>query len=144
MPRPRLSLVLFGVALGSPVAIALGVPYLPAGSSPLPRRTCGRHSPGPPAYALDPRPAADRHLARGEYHAGRELLQVGQPGPAVGLFAAAVKHHRGLAVSWSYLGEAHRPGGQTGPALEAYRSCLRRDPDHGRDLDALALLEGAK
>ena len=90
------------------------------------------------------RPAADRHLARGEYHAGREVLQFGQPDQAIPLFAAAVRHDPDLAQGWYYLGEAQRRGGQAGPAAESYRACLRLHPDHGRALDALAYLEGAK
>jgi tetratricopeptide (TPR) repeat protein len=85
-------------------------------------------------------PAADRHLALSHYFAGRELLQRGRPDQAAASFAAAVERDPALAQGWFYLGESRRLTGQTGPAAEAYRACLRLNPDHGRALVGLDAL----
>lgn len=89
------------------------------------------------------KPLAEWYLARSHYYVGRDILQAGHPQKAADQFATAVKHDPGLAQAWFYLGEARRRDGQTGPAADAYRSCLRLNPDHGRALAALAAVEAA-
>ncbi len=90
------------------------------------------------------RPASERHLARGHYFVGRDLLQIGHPDKAIDYFAAAVRHDPEFAQAWLYLGEARRLSGQREPARAAYRSCLRLNPDHGRALAGLALLDAGE
>ena len=89
-------------------------------------------------------PTADRHLARGHYFVGRDLLQFGHADKAVTYFAAAVKHDPALAQAWFYLGEARRLSGEKEPAAVAYRACLDLNPDHGRALAGLAFLDADK
>lgn len=85
--------------------------------------------------------AAEKHLARGHYFVGRDLLQFGYADKAIAYFAAAVKHDPPLAQGWFYLGEARRLGGERRSAAAAYHACLRLDPNHGRAHASLALLE---
>lgn len=88
--------------------------------------------------------AADRHLARGHYHVGRELLKFGYADKSVAYFEGAVRTDRKFTQAWFYLGEAQRLSGERDDAVGSYRKCLALDPDHGRALAALALLEADK
>jgi tetratricopeptide (TPR) repeat protein len=91
------------------------------------------------AQAKEPA-AADRHLARGHYFVGLDLLRLGHPDKSISYFTAAVKHDPKLTQGWFYLGEAQRLNGQNPQAAGAYRECLRLDPNHGRALAGLASL----
>lgn len=91
--------------------------------------------------ATGDRAAADRHLARGHYFVGSDLLRFGYPDKSIAYFEAAVKHDPAFVQAWFYLGEARRRAGLRDPALSAYRSCLKLDADHGRALLGIALLQ---
>jgi|SRR5579883_37943 len=86
--------------------------------------------------------AAERHLARGHYFVGRDLLRFGYAQQSINYFAAAGKHDPSMESAWFYLGEARRRAGLTEPAAIAYRSCLQLNPDHGRALAGLAAVDG--
>lgn len=86
--------------------------------------------------------AAEHHLARGHYYVGRDILQLGHAPESVNYFAAAVEHDSRFAQGWFYLGEARRLAGEPDPAATAYRTCLKLNPDHGRALAGLSLIEG--
>lgn len=83
--------------------------------------------------------AATRHLARGHYYVGRELLKFGYADKAVGYFEGAVREDTALVAGWYYLGEAQRLAGQADEATRAYRKCLDLNPHHGRALAALGV-----
>jgi tetratricopeptide (TPR) repeat protein len=85
--------------------------------------------------------AARRHTARAAYTAGYEAFWDGKLGAARTAFEKAVELDPALAGGWFYLGEARRLTGQPDPARQAYRRCLEIDPDHGRALANLALLD---
>ncbi len=84
---------------------------------------------------------AKRHRALGDYHAGLSVLHRGTAPQAVSAFEAAVKSDPGFTQAWFYLGEARRLSRQPTEAEAAYRMCLEQNPDHGRALAALSLLE---
>lgn len=56
-------------------------------------------------------------------------------------FSAASRQMPDHAPSWYYLGELFRRSGEIEQAIEAYRLCLRADPNHGRALHVLRLIE---
>jgi tetratricopeptide (TPR) repeat protein len=79
--------------------------------------------------------------ARAYLAAGMEELDAGRPADAVPAFAQATEYDPRLAHAWYYLGEARRTLGQSAAAKKAYEQCLQLEPDHGRALRALRLLE---
>lgn len=69
---------------------------------------------------------------------GRLLLEYGAPQQAADVFRESVKLDSAAVEAWVGLGQAERAMGNYGPAVSAFRSAQRRDPD---DPQAGRLLE---
>ena len=91
--------------------------------------------------------AARRHLALAFYTAGLEafwddkLSDDRKLPPARLAFEQAVELDPGLAHAWFYVGETHRLLNDPAAARQAYRRCLEINPDHGRAMANLSLLD---
>jgi tetratricopeptide (TPR) repeat protein len=84
---------------------------------------------------------ARRHAALGHTLVGQEAFWTGDLKNAQIAFEKAVDWDPGLAHAWYYLGDTRRLLGQTATAREAYLRCLQINPDHGRALAGLELLD---
>jgi tetratricopeptide (TPR) repeat protein len=85
-----------------------------------------------------------RHLTRALVGAGVERFRAGAIPDARFLLEEASQKSPGCAVAWFYLGEAHRISGRRSEALDAYRKCLAADPEFGRALEVIELLENLR
>jgi tetratricopeptide (TPR) repeat protein len=85
---------------------------------------------------------SEAHLAKAYYFAGLEMIHSLRYSEAVNTFESSLKSDPKLSDSWFYLGEARRLLGQTDAAKDAYKTCLKVNPDHGRAIAALEYLEG--
>ncbi len=86
-------------------------------------------------------PTAKQHRALGHYYHGHEVLHRGQAAQAINSFVDAVKSDPGLTQAWFYLGESRRLTRQPEEARAAYQTCLEQNPDHGRALASLSMLD---
>jgi tetratricopeptide (TPR) repeat protein len=85
--------------------------------------------------------ASGRHSAGALYAAGHEAFWNQKLPEARTALERAVELAPGMAHAWFYLGETRRLLGEAGPAQQAYQRCREINPDHGRALASLVLLE---
>ncbi len=72
---------------------------------------------------------------------GAEALDARNPTAATATLTQAVALDPHHSHAWFYLGEAHRANGRPSDARPAYERCLQIDPNHGRAIRALRLLD---
>lgn len=68
-------------------------------------------------------------------------LSAGKAPAAIAALKQAVKADPNFAHAWYYWGEAYRADDRPSDSRPAYERCLQIDPDHGRALRALKLLD---
>lgn len=85
--------------------------------------------------------AANRYESRAWLAAGHDVFWAGRYAEARLPFEKAVEFDPRLAAGWFYLGEVRRLTGRPDEARVAYRWCLDIDPNFGRALTGLALLD---
>ncbi|MGE0529145.1 MAG: tetratricopeptide repeat protein [Bdellovibrionales bacterium] len=83
-------------------------------------------------------------LAKGYQLLGEEAFWIGDLDRAQVMIKKALEYPPKLPSSYYYLGEICRLQGNQKGARDAYRQCLRLNPNHGRALDHLALLSAKK
>jgi tetratricopeptide (TPR) repeat protein len=85
--------------------------------------------------------SSQRYTAQAHYVAGNAAFWEDRMQDALAAFEKAVETEPNLDHAWFYIGETRRRLGQIDAARQAYQRCLAINPDHGRALASVSVLD---